>query len=97
MPLVYAIAQLFSQMHWRDGDMSAGWWIPMLIFWLLIAVLVILAIVWLVRSLSAGPGGHHRQPTALELLERRFAEGAMSVEEYNQRRRILEGEGSAGD
>ena len=94
MPVLYVIAQPYN--HMWGGGMSAGMSIVMLIFMLLIVGLVILAIVWLVRSLSAGPGGHHRQPTALELLERRFAEGTISVEEYNERRRHLGGGGSAG-
>jgi putative membrane protein len=71
-------------------------WIVMLILWLLVAALVILAIVWLVRSLSTGPGRERREPTALELLDRRFAEGSISIEEYNERRRVLEGRRSAG-
>ena len=82
-------------MYWGRGP-GGGWWIGHLIFMLLVAALVILAIVWLVRSLAAGPGGRHREPTALELLDRRFAEGAMSVEEYNERRRILGGGPGAG-
>jgi putative membrane protein len=93
MPLLYVIAQPWNHMYWNrgPGPGGGGWWIAHLIFMLLIAALVILAIVWLVRSLSAGPGRRHGEPTALEVLDRRFAEGTISVEEYNERRRILGG------
>jgi uncharacterized membrane protein len=90
--LVWVIAQPWNHMYGNRGPgPGGGWWIAHLIFMLLIAALIILAIVWLVRSLSAGPGRRHGEPTALEVLDRRFAEGAISVEEYNERRRILGG------
>ena len=95
MPLIHVVAQAGNQMYWGRGA-GGGWWIGHLIFMLLVAALLILAIVWLVRNLSAGPGGHRREPTALELLDRRFAEGAISVDEYNERRRILGGGPAAG-
>jgi putative membrane protein len=92
MPLHHVIAQPWNQMYWHRGPgPGGGWWIAHLIFMLLIAALVILAIVWLVRNLGAGPGVRHGEPTALEVLDRRFAEGALSVEEYHERRRILGG------
>jgi putative membrane protein len=93
MPLLYVIAQPYN--HMWGGGMSVGMWIVMLIFWLLIVALVILAIVWLVRNLAGGPGTRHGGPTPLQVLERRFAEGSISVDEYNERRRILESERSA--
>ncbi len=92
MQLFHVIAQPGNHMYWGRGPgAGGGWWIGHLIFMLLIAALVILAIVWLVRNLSAGAGRHRGEPTALEALDRRFAEGAISVEEYNERRRILGG------
>jgi uncharacterized membrane protein len=61
--------------------------IGMGIFWLAIA----LGFVWLVRD-----GVEHRPqepPTenALTILDRRFAEGAVSPDEYKQRRDVLTG------
>jgi putative membrane protein len=86
------IAQPANHMYWNRGPgAGGGWWIGHLIFMLLVAALLILAIVWLVRNLSAGAGGRRGEPTALEVLDRRFAEGAISVEEYHERRRILGG------
>ena len=60
--------------------------IGMGLFWLA----VILGFVWLVRD-----GIEHRpqpaQETALSILDRRFAEGAVSLDDYRQRRDILTG------
>jgi uncharacterized membrane protein len=61
--------------------------IGMGLFWLAI----ILGVVWLVRD-----GVERRQPeqpteNVLTTLDRRFAEGAISFEEYKQRRDVLTG------
>jgi uncharacterized membrane protein len=61
--------------------------IGMGLFWLVI----ILGFVWLVRD---GAGGRQQDPptdNALTILDRRFAEGAISVDEYEQRRDVLTG------
>ena len=57
------------------------------LFWLAI----ILGVVWLVRD-----SADRRQPeapseNALTILDRRFAEGAVSLDEYKQRRDVLTG------
>lgn len=72
-------------------DFDNGWWIVMGIGMILFWGLVILGIVWLVREVSgprraARPGG---APDALETLDQRLAEGEITVEEYNERRRAL--------
>ena len=58
--------------------------IGMALFW----SALIVGIVWLVHQ-----GGGYRPPghqeTALTILERRFAEGALSLEDYQQRRNVL--------
>ena len=56
---------------------------------------IILGAVWLLRGNFEGRREVHRRETALEVLERRFAEGAVSMEEYRQRRAVL-GEGASG-
>jgi putative membrane protein len=60
--------------------------IGMALFW----GAIILGIVWLIRN---GTEPQQRQPkeTALTILDRRFAEGAVSLEEYRQRRDVLTG------
>lgn len=68
---------------------GAGSWVlmslGMVVFWALLVV----AVVWLVRSLS--DGGSRRPLSAAELLERRLAEGEISVDEYRQRKDALSG------
>lgn len=77
-----------------DGhhDMGGGWWVLMAIGMVLFWGLAILAAIWLVRELT-GRGGRWsrggRQSEALELLDRRLAEGSISAEEYRERRTIL--------
>jgi putative membrane protein len=74
-----------------DGDhMGDGWWVVMVLGMALFWGLVILGGIWLTRELVAGRG-RGREPDALELLDRRFAEGAISPEDYRERRRILTG------
>jgi putative membrane protein len=75
------------------GHMDGGAWvlmgIGMIIFW----GLVIFGVVWLVRTLADQRAsiGHGGEPSALEVLDRRLAEGAISVEDYQERRRVLTG------
>ena len=63
----------------------------MVLFW----AAIILGIVWLARGSFDGRREGRRREAPLEVLERRFAEGAMSIEEYRQRREVL-GDGAAG-
>ena len=61
--------------------------IMMLVFWAMLAV----AIVWLVRAVVAGPtAGADVAPRAV--LDRRLAEGEISIEEYRELRAALEDE-----
>ena len=55
-----------------------------LLFW----AAVILGVVWLLRGAFDG-STRRRNESPTEVLERRFAEGAMPVEEYRQRREAL--------
>jgi putative membrane protein len=67
---------------------GGGWWIrsgPLL--WLLLIV----GIVLLIRGRSGRPpltGGDRE--TGIDVLERRFAEGELSLEQYRERRSVLE-------
>ena len=67
---------------------AGGWWIlPGPLFWLLVVV----GIVLLVRGRNGSspwPGGGRE--TGIEVLERRLAEGELSLEEYRERRAVLE-------
>jgi putative membrane protein len=69
---------------------AGGWWIlPWPLFWLLLIV----GIVLLVRGRSEHspwPGGGRE--TGIDVLERRFAEGELTLEQYRERRSVLEEE-----
>jgi putative membrane protein len=58
--------------------------IGMALFW----GAIILGIVWLVRN-GTEPQQRQPQETALTILDRRLAEGAVSLEEYRERRDVL--------
>ena len=70
------------------GDVGWGGMIAMMLLMVLFWAAVILGIVWLVRG---GPGTwrNERRETPAEILDRRFAEGAISAEDYNERRKVI--------
>ena len=61
--------------------------IGMALFWLAI----ILAVVWLVRDSIERRQQEAPSENALTILDRRFAEGTVSLNEYKQRRDVLTG------
>jgi putative membrane protein len=73
----------------HGGDVGAGWMIVMVLFW----AAVILGVVWLIRGSVRGWSAPVERPMSrespVETLERRFAEGAISIEDYRVRREIL--------
>lgn len=74
------------------GDVSSGWMVVMMIAMVLFWAGIILGVVWLVRGASGGSRwGGERKETPSEILDRRFAEGAISVEDYHQRREVIAG------
>lgn len=72
-------------MHWHDMDGLSWVWMASLtvLFW----GVVIVAIVFLVRNTRET---RDQQSTAFEVLDERFARGEISVEEYQQRREVLQ-------
>jgi putative membrane protein len=80
--------------HW-DGHMTPWAWTGMLLVW----ALIVLAIVFLWRTLAAGrtlrgggdPGLQgDRSDRALEILRERYAKGEIDEDEYGRRRRDLD-------
>jgi putative membrane protein len=73
------------------GDVGWGWMILMMAVMVLFWGAVIAGIVWLIRSVvRGGPGGTPvSSETAVQILERRFAEGALTLEDYRARRKVL--------
>jgi putative membrane protein len=75
------------------GDFG-GWWmllmmIPMLLFW----AAIVFGLIWLVRgspwSRATEADRTVTKETPVEILERRFAEGAITLEDYRARREVL--------
>lgn len=90
------VALLLADSDW--GHMDGGWWVVMAIGMVLFWALVIVGLVWLVRELTGrGGSGLKLRQDPLELLDRRLAEGAISPEDYRERREILSGSTSQKD
>ena len=70
------------------GDVSGWWMIVMMPLMLLFWVGIILGIVWIARG-GLDSRREERRETPTEILERRFAEGAISPEEYQERREVI--------
>ena len=85
-----ASISVFLASAWHDwGRGGPGWWIvAALLFWVLLAGGILLVL----RGLGRGYARTHasERESALEVLERRFAEGQLSVEDYQARRQILD-------
>ena len=86
------------------GDVGWGWMVGMMILMVLFWGAIILGIVSLVRGMGDARSGprtnsptdvSERRETPMEVLDRRFAEGTMSVEDYQARRKVLV-DGAAG-
>ena len=70
------------------GDVGAGWWILMMVVMVLFWGAIIFGVVWLLRGAADGrPRRRSESPT--DVLERRLADGAISVEDYQARREVL--------
>jgi uncharacterized membrane protein len=67
---------------------GGGSWIWMMLAMALFWGAIIIGIVWVVRS-GAWTGPPRQTP--LELLDERFAEGVLSVDDYNARKELLTG------
>ena len=81
------------------GGMHPGWWMwgaggfvmmfMMLAFWGLVITGLVLAIRWLVRQ-----GRAERNDRALDILRERYARGELPRDEFEAKRRDLEGRGA---
>jgi putative membrane protein len=79
----------------HDGDIGTGWMIVMMLGMVLFWGVVIFGIVWLLREAI-----RRDRPTGgdpLGTLDHRLADGQISVEEYEQRRRVLTGQRPVGN
>jgi putative membrane protein len=77
------------------GDVGAGWMVLMMALMVLFWGAIIFGVVWLIRGATRreapldGAAGSKESP--VEILERRFAEGAITPEDYRGRREVLVG------
>ena len=78
---------------WMHGGWGWGWMALMMVVMLLFWGAVIFGIFWLVRSAASGGSTPGEPPVSrespVEILDRRFAEGAISEEDYRARREVL--------
>ena len=96
MTTVFAFPLDTWGMH--DG-VGAGWGIVMVIGMFLFWGAIVLGIAWLIRAAAGGWWARGERPVTsespvmsegpVEILERRFAEGAISLEDYRARREVL--------
>ena len=69
-----------------------GWAGPLhMIFWLLVLVLIVAAIIWVVRSAGNYPARMQRRSTGLDVLEERYARGEIKRDEYLEKKRDITG------
>lgn len=87
-------AQTLLADTWMHGGWGWGWMTLMMIVMVLFWAAVIFGIVWLVRS-ATDRRPEPRTESPLDVLDRRFAEGEISEEDYRARRQVLSGRGEA--
>jgi putative membrane protein len=79
-------------MHMMWGSWGIGMMLMMVVFWAAILVAVIFLIRWLVTASS--PGRHviaeHRTESALDILNKRYARGEISKQEFEDIRRDIQ-------
>lgn len=80
----------FAETWGMHDDVGTGWMIAMMLGMVLFWGLVVVGVVWLLRE-GIGRGRHGPGDDPLAILERRLAEGHISVEEYEERKKTLTG------
>lgn len=70
-------------MHWMDGFWGGGF---MMFFWWLLIIIAIVALVkWAMNQRTATP----KEETPMDILEKRYAGGEISKEEFEERKKDL--------
>lgn len=71
---------------------SGGWWGPFPWMWIFPALFLVVIVLLIFRSASRPSGGWGDRaagPTAREILDRRYANGEISREEYQQMKKDI--------
>ncbi len=74
--------------HMMGGSSWLGWFLTAL-FWAFVVIGIVLLVWWILRS-GSDVGPRNRR-SALDILEERYARGEIDEEEYDRRRKNLEG------
>jgi len=70
--------------------MLDGWGMGLgFIFWIAIVVLIVVGLLWFVRSQAPISGTRELRPSGLDVLNERYARGEIDREEYLQKKRDL--------
>lgn len=76
--------------QWMDNDHMDGWGWVMMAFVLLLVVGLIAALIYaFARDSRSSSHGGFRDPSAIDVLDHRFARGEIDDEEYRKRRELL--------
>ena len=78
---------------WGMHGVGAGWMALMMVAMVLFWGAIIFGAIWLLRGAARGESSTQREPLdkerPVDILERRFAEGAITEEDYRARREVL--------
>jgi putative membrane protein len=82
MHLCTVLTYKFQAMFYSNfGGMNLIWWIV----WMII-------ILWIFATPYNIPGQRTRKESALDILQKRFASGAISIDEYQEKKKIIDDE-----
>lgn len=79
---------MMGPMMWGPYGGGGPWMFFHFFFWILVIIGVILLIVWIVRQ-SGTRAGARGEETALDILNKRYARGELSKEDYEKMRKDI--------
>lgn len=92
---VLSILQLADAWGMHGGDVGTGWMVVMMLGMAIFWGLIVVGVVLLLRQ--AINRDRRADINPLDTLDRRLAEGELSIEEYGQRRKLLADRPPAGN
>ena len=78
-----------GMMDWGYYGMSWFWHIITIVFWIAIIVGIVFLIRWLILSTRNGTKGPNREDSAIEILRKRYAQGEIDKEEFEEKKKDL--------